>query len=664
MPHAISTARRSRSSARRGSALVLVLVMTMALGALALSAIYLSSSATLAARANARENDLRYRADGAMNMVKSYLNTDPAAVPESSFREFPIPGNQLAGADGFPMTGATVRVWYGETGSTTSDGTSFATIVAEARDPNGGRVVRSMLATRESFAKYAYYSTRETYQGSPISFAAGNVLFGPVWSNDVITISNGTPRASFQDSVWTARTISNAGAATFARGYLENQQPIFLPSTSMLSRLRSIAQRGNLAFDAPTSGNEQTVRMRLEFTAVDLNADGDSTDENEGFVRVYTATASGPTGVQNGMRWLRGDWRFGNNANQQRDFGTNCGDWHRDSTGRTKFYPVWVHRQANFAGHMRNAIVANAVRDGVPVPTGTTLNNQVNAIANETTADIMGRPNARCFLGGDEHLVALERNQVMGGEDSTFTASGLQGQWQAVPGGPDPRLPAGRPDRAYLFPVTRAFDPEVRGVVDVSGTVGVSGVVNGKVTVHTTGHLVLLDDITYAVPPGGTLPSGEPNCDDILGMVSDRDIVVADNALLTPVDHDDAGGSVERSMTGTPGLTIHGISMAVNTSFRVENHNTGPTTAVPCLGQPRGRGCLNVDGGILQFERGPVGLVGSTGFTKRYAYDRCGASDPPPYFPTTGRFADNRVIEIDPVGFDVSRWFEERQVGN
>ena len=659
--------------ARRGSALVLVLIFTMALGALALSAIFMSSSATIAARTTGRDNDIRYSADAAINIVKSYLNTDPSALPDSGYREFTLPGGAVTGADGQRVTDATVRVWFGPTGLTTAGGTSFATIVAESRDPNGGRVIRSMQATRESFAKYAYYSTRETYQGATISFAAGNVLFGPVWSNDVIRIASGSPNAEFRDSVWSGATVSNAAAGTFLKGYLENQPKVFLPSTSTLVKLRTIAQRGSLAFDAPTAGNEQTVRMRLEFVAVDLNGDGDVTDDDEGFVKIYQADADGINAEVNGKSWLRSDYvpgPFGSPSSnaqktQQGLRGTNCGDWHvMDATGVSRFYPIAVHRRPNF-------ITQYAARLRVLTPTLTVAQATTNATthANDDAKTILTGAGARCYLGGDPHLAAVERGDTVtvGGDTTTFTPAGQGGGWVQYPGAVTARLAAARAvqrDAAYLFPITRAYNDNVRGVVQVNGTVGVSGIINAKLTLHATGNIVILDDVTYAVPPGGLTPAGEPNCDDIFGMVANQDIVVADNALLTPVDHDLNNGTVERAMKPNPGLFIHGISMAINTSFRVENHDAGPTTAVPCLGQARGRGCLNVDGGILQLERGPVGLVGAQGFTKRYAYDRCGASDPPPYFPTTGRYTDNRVTEVVPVSFDVARWFEERQVGN
>ena len=55
--------------------------------------------------------------------------------------------------------------------------------------------------------------------------------------------------------------------------------------------------------------------------------------------------------------------------------------------------------------------------------------------------------------------------------------------------------------------------------------------------------------------------------------------------------------------------------------------------------------------------RGAVGLSGGEGYLKRYAYDRCGASAPPPYFPTTGHFAKGEEFQVDPVGFDIDDYF-------
>ena len=97
--------------------------------------------------------------------------------------------------------------------------------------------------------------------------------------------------------------------------------------------------------------------------------------------------------------------------------------------------------------------------------------------------------------------------------------------------------------------------------------------------------------------------------------------------------------------------------MTLRTSFAVENHNSGPNDESSCETTVNGRGCLYLTGGLIQERRGAVGTSGGTGFVKRYSYDRCAAVQPPPYFPTTGRFLDNRYLEIDPVGFNVGRLF-------
>ena len=44
-----------------------------------------------------------------------------------------------------------------------------------------------------------------------------------------------------------------------------------------------------------------------------------------------------------------------------------------------------------------------------------------------------------------------------------------------------------------------------------------------------------------------------------------------------------------------------------------------------------------------------MGQTNGYGYIKRYSYDRCAVVNPPPYFPTTGRFQDNRYYELDPV---------------
>ena len=53
----------------------------------------------------------------------------------------------------------------------------------------------------------------------------------------------------------------------------------------------------------------------------------------------------------------------------------------------------------------------------------------------------------------------------------------------------------------------------------------------------------------------------------------------------------------------------------------------------------------------------PLGYGQAYGFAEAHAYDRCGEVNPPPYFPTTGRFSENRYYEVDPV------WLNDKGIG-
>jgi hypothetical protein len=185
----------------------------------------------------------------------------------------------------------------------------------------------------------------------------------------------------------------------------------------------------------------------------------------------------------------------------------------------------------------------------------------------------------------------------------------------------------------------------------VKGTVGLSGVLRGRLTMYASvGNIVLLDDTRYASDPK------DGDCSDILGLIASKDIVVADNALNTPQN---ANG--RRNFDDTKDFNVHAVMMALGSSFRVEDYNLGVAHVNGCEGTKVERGCLYLAGGIIQSARGAVGQTvsgGATGFSKRYSYDRCASREGPPYYPTTGRYSDNRYYEVDPVGFDVEQLFK------
>ncbi|MDB4898392.1 MAG: hypothetical protein JWN53_200 [Gemmatimonadetes bacterium] len=661
-------ARPQGARTRRGIALVFVLIFVMAMAALAMSSIFMASNADLLAKSYDRERDLKYAAEVALTIGKSRVNTDPNALTlpvDSIYRQI-LRNYAIVGADGTTLPGITVNVYVGPTGSTSGQSGRFASIVAEARDTRGNGFVRRLELTQESFAKFAYWSNVEKMGTQTVFFNNRDELWGPVWSNDSISIASGT--AIFHDVVGTASIVSGKSYGTFYKGYQENQKPISLPSNATLSLLQGYANVAGYSFTtARTPSKDETqLRDRIEFIAFDLGGERpDSTDYDEGFFRYYQAKTGQDTA-------LRGDFPGNGSVPNGPANVAMCGDWHpfpKDTlnpAGDTylKFYPASIHNTPWFKQQMdwweRRS-------QGVPAGTGvgqsTTL---ANAHATADVSTILTGTGARCYLAGDPHLVATDRPQASpytakdwqkGGEDTTFTANGIYGSWKVYTTTPDTAVAARRGagktnDANYLFPLTRKYNSGYKGVIYATGNIGISGTLNGQLTLYSRGTIVILDDLRYANDP----VSGR--CRDIFGILADSDVVVASNALLMPGQ---IAASTWRNLDDTPDLYLHGVIMALGTSFRVQGYSSGPSNVNGCEGAVSGRGCLYLSGGLIQQSRSGVGAAFSstsaTGFTKRYTYDRCAVVTPPPYFPTTGRFQDNRYIELDPQGFTPNSYF-------
>ena len=636
--------------ARRGVALFISLFFVAGIGALALSAIYLTANATLISKSYEKEDNLKYAAEAALAIGKSALNFNPAALPNTSYVSM-MTNKTLVAGDGTPIPGVGVNLYVGQTGSTSGQFGRFASLVAEARDANGTGFVRRLELTQESFAKFAYWSNSETNSGSTIYFANGDQLWGPVWSNDNLNIASSG--ATFHDQVGTAGSINGVGYGTFSKGYSTNQKPITLPTLTTLANLSGLATVGGMNFTPPTTGDETTVRMRVEFVAADMDANGDSTEANEGFFRVYQANAGQ-------VAWLRGDWLGTSSTLETIAQMTNCGDWHVITAGGktdTLFFPGAIHPTTWF----RNLMQTGA---------GMTLAS-AQAESSATVTTMMQRvtpKGSRCFLGGDPHLVAVARNGAAGyvaadyqkgGSDTTFTPTDARGAWvlaSATPGNPMATVRTW--DAKYLFPLYRGLNTTTKGVMYFGGTVGLSGVIRGDITLYSPNTVVILDDLRYANDPANG------RCIDILGIIAGANAIVADNSLNSPEYIRTSSGGLIKSIDDTPDLYLHAVIMALGTSFQVQNFSSGPTNANGCQGTADGRGCLYLTGGLIQNNRGAVGLVSGQGFIKRYSYDRCAVVNPPPYFPTTGRFLDNRYYELDPVKFNVTNLFRSLTPGS
>ena len=441
---------------------------------------------------------------------------------------------------------------------------------------------------------FAKYAYFTNVEGA-IQFANGDQIFGPVHSNDVINIASSG--ATFYGPVTTAKTISGKANGTFKQGYTEKAPNIPFPTTADLTKLQTQASAGNLLITGTTTGALGQATTRIEFVALDLDGDGKTTGANEGFIRVYQSDSAA---------WVVSDVPGTYSTQGLRD-SENCGDFHSG---------VFKSARSHFLG------------------TSGTSDNYVAALNNVTK---------RCYLGGSDSLWG------------SFQATDAHGKWVKWPGSVSPLL-AFRPDAQYLWPISRALNTNFKGVIFVNGNVVVSGKLRGQVTLAATGNIVVGDNLTYVTDPSlGT-------CADMLGLFAGADVVMADNTLNSPeLPKGPSGGSGSnnnyKTYKSTKDEFVQAIVLALS-QFTGENYDQGPTNAEGCDTNQDGRGCLYLTGGIIQLNRGAVGLTDGHGYVKRYSYDACGMTSPPPYFPTTGHYARGHYFEVDPTNFSVAAYFK------
>ncbi len=158
------------------------------------------------------------------------------------------------------------------------------------------------------------------------------------------------------------------------------------------------------------------------------------------------------------------------------------------------------------------------------------------------------------------------------------------------------------------------------------GNLYLSGTINGKYTVGTAkdgnsqGFVYLEDDIVYREDPlqfsGGTTTTN-PDCEDMLGIVAEKQVVVLDNAA----NRND--------------INIHATLFNYDGGITVENIS-------PYLPD---MGIMRIHGGLIENEAQTTGYTNGAGYNQVIKFDRRFQTSPPPYFPAT---------EI----YEVVSWFE------
>ena len=626
---------------RRGYALLLVLLVTVVAVTLALASATQATTGRIIQNGSERTSRLDDAALSGLELARDRLNARQDSVPAEGFGTLESDVT-ITGQPGLRRSTWVSRLGNSDSLTNAGEYGVQSEIVTRVSDGFGNVAIRRSEVFQESFARYASFSNvGRGADGATLWWALGAQAQGPVHSNDTIYVWSGMPQpqAVFHDQVTTARIILNRTAAEY-RGDppRERVAAIPLPTTAALDRVKSIANRAGYVFTPTlTVGDSANATMRIEFVAIDVNGDGNTTGADEGYFRVYQQTSTTPYGDGYAMgavpvppvapEFIPGG---ATTVVDSLLFSPNCGVV--TTVGALQY-------------------VTQTFRSIPPV--AGTANYRARMINKQTAFDNV---NARCFLGGDARLSPT----------GVFQPTDSAGGWMLRTAGTVPDAVAARADGAYLWPLSPALNPDFRGVIFAEGRVAVSGVVRGRVTIAARTNIMIAHDLVQATSPATTTGNCRAD-DDIVGLFAGRYILYSDNSLQAPQRRRD------NSTTGAawlarkdfdhsprrPDMAVHAAMMALHT-YGAERPN--PPAGLPAA-QFVNRGTVRVIGGLISNFIGQTGAMSGTslhGVNEDLSFNRCALPFPPPYFPTTGRWSRSQIFEVNPVGFTPSGWFSGR----
>jgi len=696
------------SRARRGSALILVLIMTLSLAGLAISAIYLSSSAGLLTRYYDRERDYRYAAEAALALGKSRITNDTSLVLPDGDPMTLLSGASLTDAAGNTIPRIKVNLYAAYTGDTTGRFGQFVTLIAQAYDSGGTRYVRRLDIIAESFAKYAMFTniTPANYQYGPGEFLKGRGHSNGDWKS-----TGGGPGPHYYDTITAVGTVSGAsGNAIYDKGYIAGYKYIPYPSIPKLAALPGYAQLGNLEL-GPVSGTSGGAKQgtRLEFVPIDINANGQY-DDGEGFFRVFDLALGRDTAR------LRADIQANKNsigaahpANLTDSVMNNqCGAFYTIG-GVKQFFPVGVHQVAWVTTLIQTSTnpVISAVKAG-QMADRSSANNWRNAVDL-----ILAQPTARCYPAGDPHLLLTERftnlggvwtkssadvvpwgthpAQQYGGQDTTFsevvrdcvisttlttgactagTTNDL-GSWRAWPGTALSAWPATNSagltprqanEEPYEWPMSSPYNATSKGVIHLTGKkMYLNGVFRGNLTLYADSNITWIDDLIYDQDPAA--PSAL--CRNMLGLIVGDSAMLADNAINRPRMIDNSAGGIVKFLGPNEDFYLHAILLSLRGTVTTENADGNTALAPTPVSCPTGdsTGTTGTSGGCWFQTGGTIQVTisqhytssANSGLREGRTLDPCQLTNKrPAFFPATMQYQDNKYYEIDPV--NVSTW--------
>jgi hypothetical protein len=663
----ISPRRRLRT--RRGSALILVLLMTLAVAALAVAAIFMTSSAGLLSRFYDKERLYGLAAESGLELAVARLRSDGDFAIADTGMTVVLSGISVRDADGNAIPGANVFVYAMVTGDTTGSGSRTLTFIARAYDNFGTRHVRRMDVRQESLTRYTLLvdSFPSTEDIGPLA------MRGRVHSNSRIISENNTV---YFDSVTAVGTITGNGV-TYAGGSAAGASAVPFPRDSAFAWMATTAATANLSYTATGNG-----RTRLEFVTVDVNNNG-VIEAPESYIRIFVLTADGAQFMEVDPPYsgsggnIRHDW-------QDRIVQNQCGAFYLRS-GRWHFFPVATHRASWAWTIITND---NAAGDYPDAPA------DADDFDVEAVERILTLPTARCFPIGSPYLVNTERftrsnGQISptqsqntfpwgsqggsanryGGSDTTFTriirtctfnSSGtcnngtnvMTGVWAGYSGTQDPALPDSL--RLTHWPLHVSKNANARGLVNVTGDVYVSGVVRGQVTLRVGGTARLLDQLVYVTDPN------DPNqtaCTNMLGLVATGDILVANGAMSRVRRFGSNSRRFVRHMGPAERFALNGYLLSTGGTIGVESPSEmigNSSDAIDCPG-PTGNssasgGCFAHTGSAaMRRYTAPFSGNQRGGLRPFPTPDRCMLTGRrPPFFPGGVGFTVLRTMELEP----------------
>lgn len=661
---------------RRGAALILALLISIAVAAMALGAILVSSGAGLTTRYSAREAAMQAAANGGLEIIRDSVNHGnfDSLLPLSGYTT--IATNQaIPDAFGNPLPRTTRSLYVGRTGGRTGGaatagqyGSNFASALSVIRDNRGAVAARRLLMTQESWSKFAVAINE--WPGSAM-YGCSESINGPFHSNDVLRLQGGcNPKILFAGPATVVGGVSNQSSGNFTAGLKTGATPIAWPTPARISLMQQFAADGDATggdydLTSSTTGSHWPG-LRIEFLTIDVNGDG-VIQWDEGYMRVFRAanTSDSVRAYLTGQRWDTAP--TGTTWSQDPNMVSRTCGAQLSMNGTVGWFTAkQVYDSALAYGSASNARDASrwALSRGV---TGT----------RRAPLDNVAPTDVRCYLGGDPALFATTHGTDLTPDSTLTNVAGTHafGWWQKRRLGAHSSVSGIRSDAEYLIPLGK--NPNYKGVIFVQGDVAISGRLRGRTSVFATGNIVLADDLLYTIPPGTV-------CDatgDIFGAIATLNVLIADNSVQTPFkinntifgSYDDTPQDEQYNMfflaagDGTSGkgnffsTGLPGVPGPTPPYYLGSGSINASATAERCGGAPAG--CIRITGGLAMgkveyYTYYPLGYSQAYGYAEAHGYDKCGAVNPPPYFPTTGRFIESRYYEVDPV------WLNDKGISN